>query len=146
MVRVLQPSRDREPRIAAELVVANLVPVCSIVSSCFVRGERGRRTTDERRCGEELVDEFHEQVGSDSRLVRERHALREELDDPEDEKVAIQLERRRALNVATDINDFPSHRRNEEGRDALLGEIVAGEDPNELGAFGLFRLAVSGAG
>lgn len=45
--------------------------------------------TDERRRGKELLDELHEQVCPDARLVRERERFGEVLHDAENKEVAV---------------------------------------------------------
>lgn len=107
------------------------------------------------------LDKLHEQVGSDSSLVGEGHALGQNLDDAEDEHVAVcrwlklavedgrsgekgrsesrltQLESASPLDVASHINHFPSHRGHEQLGNSLLGVVVTGKNPNELGVLSL---------
>ena len=105
------------------------------------------RVSDQRGRLMLVLDELHKLIGAHARLVAEREALGEQLDEAQLERVAHEpgvskqipppsedsLERHGALDVASEVHDLLADGGDEGVRGVFLGKVVARNGEDEVG-------------
>ena len=61
----------------------------------------------------EFLYEFIQKIGTNSRLIRQSHTLRQQFNDSQNTRIAQQFEARSPFNVCSNINNLPSHSRDQ---------------------------------
>ncbi|KAI3475271.1 hypothetical protein L1887_63382 [Cichorium endivia] len=114
---ILDSAVEREAVLALEVAVEDLLAVA-----------------ERRGGGEELLEPFVDAVAAHARLVGQRHGLGKHLDGRDDDRVANQLERRRALGITSKVHDLASHGGHQELRSELLRVVRPCDGKDELGS------------